>query len=389
MARPRIIFVTAVPPAPAYGGERIHVAQLIRDLAELSELTVLGPPLPPSSGFAPAVAGWQVLPGLPRGFRAHLTDALQLLQPQPERAQLLRTLIGSTRAEIVWFNYGHWGQYAAVARDAGALTVMQTHNAQAQLTRQGLLQPPLNRWQAVTAVRSLFEALHERRLFPAFDHILSVSPADQAYHARFVGPKRSHLLPNYIDEAGYRSDGARIAGRVLMTANFHAFQNQRGADWLLTQVWPAVRAAVPQAELQLAGVAPPRWQRQLNGSADVLGAVDSMVPLLGQAAVAVVPLQHGSGTRFKILEALAAGTPLVSTTLGAAGIPLLDGVHARLADRPADFAAAVIDCLQRPDAAAVRADAGRRLLIDEFGRAVNRERITTLLTHILTTGPRS
>jgi polysaccharide biosynthesis protein PslH len=384
MARPRILFVTAVPPAPAFGGERIHVAQLIRDLAELSELTLLAPSLAADSGFNVPLAGRQVLPGLPRGFRGHLRDARQLLQPRRDWQQLLTSLIRATQAEIVWFNYGHWGQYAATARAAGALTVMQTHNAQAALTRQGLLQPPINRWQAVTALRSLFETLHERQLFPHFDHILSVSAADQAYHARFVGAARSHLLPNYIDEARYQAVGNRSAERVVMTANFHAFQNQRGADWLLSQVWPTVRTAVPQAELQLAGVAPPRWQQRLHGRATIFGAVESMVPLLSAAALAVVPLLHGSGTRFKILEALAVGTPLVSTTLGAAGIPLQDGVHARLADQPADFAAAVIDVLRDPAAAAARAAAGRQLLVGEFGRAVNRDRLSRLIDRFLT-----
>jgi glycosyltransferase involved in cell wall biosynthesis len=170
---------------------------------------------------------------------------------------------------------------------------------------------------------------------------------------------------------------------VLFQGRFEYPPNMDGAQWLATAIAPHIRAAVPPAEVRLVG-RPIAGVAQLHqpGVVTVVGQVPSMEEELGRASVAVVPLRFGGGTRVKILESFAHRVPVVSTTLGAEGLDVEDGVHLLLADDPREFAAATVRLLGDPrlrtrltEAAEARyldrydgrvADEGVRRLVDEF-----------------------
>jgi polysaccharide biosynthesis protein PslH len=95
--------------------------------------------------------------------------------------------------------------------------------------------------------------------------------------------------------------------------------------------------------------------------------VDDIRPYLGKAAVCVVPLRSGSGTRIKIFEAMAMGKAVVSTTMGAEGLPVRHGENIILADDPADFARHVIELLRDPQRRAQLGRAARRLVEENYG----------------------
>ena len=118
----------------------------------------------------------------------------------------------------------------------------------------------------------------------------------------------------------------------------------------MAEVLPQVRAAVPAFELTVVGANPP--QALLDGAGglgiDVVGRVDDVLPHLHRAALSVVPLRAGSGSRLKILESMAAGVPVVSTTRGAEGLAVEAGRHLVVADGAEDMARAVVDLLGDP-----------------------------------------
>ena len=382
-----ILFVTELRVWPPYGGERIQAGNVIDGLSQLAEVTVLAPPLPPADcPLLSKVHAWHNLPGVPASFRRRLVASPLVLLPRPAWQRQLAGLVAEIRPQIVWFNYGHWGQYAKLAQRGGARAVMQTHNVQSRLAWQGLISRPLTRWHLYYAARYPLEAWHERTLFRRFDRVLSVSAGDRHDHARFVGDKASGYLPNFIKAASYQTDGTapRETDLVVMTGNFGAFQNAVGAYWLIETVWPLVRRAVPEARLELIGGAPVAWQRRIPPTAGITctGSVTSIGPYLRRATVAVAPLLQGSGTRFKILEALACETPVVSTTLGAEGLALIDGVHARLADTPANFAAAIIELLHDPVQCQRLAANGLARLQAEFTLTANLARLQQVIDEL-------
>jgi glycosyltransferase involved in cell wall biosynthesis len=122
--------------------------------------------------------------------------------------------------------------------------------------------------------------------------------------------------------------------------------NIDAAQWLATAIAPRVRAVVPAAEVRLVGrPAASITPLHREGVLTVVGEVPSMDEELARATVAVVPLRYGSGTRLKILESFAHRVPVVSTTLGAEGLDVEDGVHLLLADEPEELAAAAVRLL--------------------------------------------
>lgn len=382
-----VLFVTELQVWPPHGGERIHAHNVIDSLSRGCAVTVLAPQPAADCPLLGRVAAWHDLPGVSTWFWRRLVDSRFVVVRRRAWARALERLLREVRPRVVWFNYGHWGHYADLARRHGARTVLQTHNAQSRLQRQGLSSRPLTRWHLYYGARTLLEAWHERRLFRRLDRVLSVSEPDRRYHARWVGEAASLYQPNYVNEEWYRlaQPAPREEGLVMMTGNFGAFQNQAGASWFVDEVWPTVRRAIPAARLELVGGASAWWRRAVERAPGVTcsGAVPAVTPHLRRATVGVVPLLHGSGTRFKVLEALACGVPLVSTTLGAEGIGLVPGESALLADGAQPFARAVIELLTHGEQRERLAAGGLELLGREYGFAVNTARLLRLVEEVL------
>jgi polysaccharide biosynthesis protein PslH len=158
------------------------------------------------------------------------------------------------------------------------------------------------------------------------------------------------LLSNVIDVAAYASDTAFVAldrpALVFAGTLSHGTANIDAALWLLDEVMPNVWRRRPDAHVYLVGRSPaPALLARRGERVHVTGEVPSVVPYMRGSAAAVVPLRWESGTRFKILEAFACRTPVVSTTLGAEGLAVEHGRHLLLADDPAGFAAAILAVL--------------------------------------------
>jgi len=170
------------------------------------------------------------------------------------------------------------------------------------------------------------------------------------------------VVPNGVDT---RAPDPRPAERcrVLLPGTLFYGPNVDGARWFVEEAWPAVRAAIPQAELVLAGRGPTPEVRALaqQPGVEVHADVADMATELAAARVVVVPLRYGTGTRLKALEALAGRRALVGTTVGLAGLGLTDGVHARVADDAAGLARATIAALTPDDGDGLIA-AGRALV---------------------------
>ncbi len=169
------------------------------------------------------------------------------------------------------------------------------------------------------------------------------------------------VIPNGVDTTVFRSTPLPSAHRVVLTGTLGYLPNVDGATWFCSEVWPLVRRQIPDATLELVGKAPIPQVMALAGidGVEVVADVPSVEPHLRAARVAVVPVRMGSGTRIKALEALAAGRPVVGTSVGLEGLRIQSGVQAVVADAPAEFAAAVTTLLRDP-AAGRMAAAGRR-----------------------------
>lgn len=215
-------------------------------------------------------------------------------------------------------------------------------------------------------------AFETRRLLP-YERALVDRVAAVAVSA---APDRSHLgrdaitlLPNAVDFAAFPFHREpRQADTVVFVGNLGYFPNVDGVCWLVDAVMPRARALRPALRLRLVGARPDRRLVALatrHDWVDLVGPVESVHAELAAARLAVVPLRAGSGQQLKLLEAMASGTPTVTTSLSVAGIDSVEAPvrHRRqllVADRADDFADAIVELAGDDALCAALADAARR-----------------------------
>jgi glycosyltransferase involved in cell wall biosynthesis len=185
-----------------------------------------------------------------------------------------------------------------------------------------------------------------------------VVSADEGTLLRAAGadPAKVAVVPNGVDPRTFTIERTRRVDTVVYPGSVTFGANYQAVAWFLREVWPRVRGRHPQARFVVTGsttgvdLAP----LQVAG-VEFAGLVADIHATVAEAAMAVVPLTQGGGTRLKVLEAFALGTPVVSTSKGAEGLGIAADVHALIADTADAFAGAVLDVLARPAEARVRA----------------------------------
>jgi polysaccharide biosynthesis protein PslH len=206
----------------------------------------------------------------------------------------------------------------------------------------------------------------EREWLPRYGQVLAASHED-ARAARAVAPGANlAVYPNAIPECAPPPRADEEA--IVFSGNLEYHPNRSAVRFFAREIWPRLRAEWPRLVWRLVGKNPHAVMEFTAGDPriEVTGPVGDAVAELARSRVAVAPLLAGSGTRLKILEAWAAGVPVVSTRLGAEGLGARDGEHLLLADGAGYFAAAVARLLACSDTRASLAVGGRLLLEKEF-----------------------
>ena len=212
----------------------------------------------------------------------------------------------------------------------------------------------------------------ERRAFAEVNRVVTVSDADAAIVRGRFGIACVDVVDNGIDRAFFEGAGSGVARdpfQILFLGSLDWRPNQDALELLLDRIFPAVRAAEPRARLDIVGRSPSdslaRRASEMDG-VTLHANVADVRPYLARSGVMAVPLRIGGGSRLKILEALASGLPVVSTTVGAEGLCLRNGEELVLADDPAAFTAALLDALHEPSRAQELARRGRTLVLSRY-----------------------
>lgn len=240
-----------------------------------------------------------------------------------------------------------------VPADLGCRTVLFQHNVEAMIWQRHaeVARNPVARAYFGEQWRRMrrFEAAECRR----FDRVITVSPQDAAAIRDAYGVADAVDVPTGVDTEFFRPSGAVAPSPsgMVFTGSMDWLPNEDGIRWFAEEVLPRIRAAEPAATLTVVGRHPPAAVRQLaerDAGVVVTGTVPDVRPYVEAAALFVVPLRIGGGTRLKIFEAMAMERPVVSTTVGAEGLPVTEGQDILLADDADAFAAAVVRLLRDP-----------------------------------------
>ena len=173
--------------------------------------------------------------------------------------------------------------------------------------------------------------------------------------------------------------------RIAMLGNYEYGPNRIGAEFFLNQVWPLIFADMPAAEVILAGRRAETIEHYLHPPPQVSfpGFVDNLDEFYRGVRVVVCPILTGGGTRVKIMEAAAFGRPVVSTTIGAEGISLVDGKEILLRDSPKTFATACVELLTNHDAARALGLEARKAIEARYDRSVIVAQLSSLLRQVI------
>ncbi|MGH9936633.1 MAG: glycosyltransferase, partial [Blastocatellia bacterium] len=187
---------------------------------------------------------------------------------------------------------------------------------------------------------------YERAAVGRFDHVIAVSEYDRDQMKTMTDQSRISVVPTGVDLRQYRAAAGESAAEpvVIFLGSMDWEANVDGVTYFCREIWPRVKRASPEARFRIVGRNPDARIKQLaSDDVEVTGRVESVTDHLRQAAVFVVPLRIGGGTRLKIYEAMAMRKAVVSTTVGAEGLDVNHGRDILLADDPQTFADYVIE----------------------------------------------
>lgn len=382
--KPFLYTICPRPPHPTRDGSSIRNHYLLRALAEDFRVRafVLVPSRRRETAELPPGVEAEFFPQAPRRLRQATALAATaagrayspfLYRSRPLSARLRQLAVAEKPRWIVAHSY----HVAPLALDAHGPLWIDFHNLDSELWRRmgenasSRLSRMFARSQAPRVSRV------EARLVARASGISCVSEREAAHLAELAPDVPRVVVPNGVDLDRYAFRAEPTPDEIVFYVGDLTWPpHAEGIAWFRREVWPLVVRSRPKARAHVMGRGP------VAGTGDdgftFLGEGNDTRPHWKSAAVAVVPLRAAAGTRLKILEAAACGVPVVSTSVGAEGLDLVDGAEILLADTPAEFAAAVARLLGDPRARRLQAAAARRKVEDHsgwgaIGRSFSRE----------------
>ena len=387
MPRLHIAVLDEELPYPLTSGKRIRSFQLLTRLAKSHRVTYIAHKNPNHEELraaAKALRDHDIFPvivdrSIPSksgpGFYARL--ARNLISPLPFSVvthtspafQRAMDEVAASDPPDLW--HCEWTPYAqSMYRRRGQWVVM-AHNVESVI------------WQRYAETESnLVKAWFLRqqwRRFRAFEgwaysnatRTIAVSREDADRIEHQFGASNVAVVDNGVDTTTFRPDESVTPDprQMLFLGSLDWRPNLDAVRLLMDVIFPKVRLVEPLATLAIVGRKPPDWLREAVRTRlgiKVYGDVPDVLPYLRGAGMLVVPLRIGGGSRLKILEALATGLPVVTTTVGVEGLRLSAGEHVTVADGADAFAAAVVEAIRRPEAARAQAERGRQRVLAEY-----------------------
>ncbi len=365
MKRPRILFASPRLPFPLNSGTKIRINHMLRALSEISDVDLV------CYGVPWEFKHIQDQPGMLPEWWENLHSALVLPFPEwpvadaryyrhlamrrlfarrdhfynsfPTETLLARTAHMATRADLIWTERLY---IARAFLRHGHKTIVDLDDLEsAKIAREAEAGGPgYGRYALKREARRL--AHTEHGAVDEFAGVAVCSPKDTHHFGEQA--KRAWVLPNGVDDALMELPAiAREKNHLVFVGTMNYWPNEQAMLYFHREILPLIRARIPDVVLSVVGLKPPPSIRALHDGKHVFVHADvpEVAPYVQRATLSIVPLRVGGGTRLKILESLALGTPVVSTTIGAEGLDLQHGEHLLLADYSEDFADSVIQLL--------------------------------------------
>jgi sugar transferase (PEP-CTERM/EpsH1 system associated) len=383
----RILLLTPQRPYPPHQGTTLRNFNLVKELSKrhtVCVLTFLEPDQNPNDpGPLADLCEWvETVPMPQRSPGLRLRQMLTTRRPDmslrlwsPALKTRLAARLSEQPFDVVEIEGIEMAPYLPTLEAAPArpLIVYDAHNAEWVLQKRACLADLKDpaRWPAAAYSWVQWHRLrrYEADLLRRVDHTVAMSHPDKVALRDVAPDVPITVVPNGVDLTAYKGISQAIPHDLLFTGKMDFRPNVDAVLWFGQQVLPLIQAQRPGATFAIAGQRPhPRLDvlRNVPG-VTITGYVDDVRPYLAGATVYVAPLRVGGGTRLKLLEAMVMGVPIISTTVGAEGFPVVHGQELILADEPESFARAVLDLLENPTHRARIGAAGRAFAQANYG----------------------
>lgn len=378
----RILFLSTWFPYPLSQGSKIRAYYLLRALAQYHEVALI------SFADMPIEPAWL----------AHITQfcqKIEIVQRDPFAQDSLGTILGQLSlqptsvkatysqemASQVQKTVSSWKPQRIVAltfvtapyaaQIANVPKVVDVDNLMAHMLREAYQQAAttkerMRRWLAWWKFQR-----YEKWLFSQFDLCLAVSNRDSQTLRSLLTSQSSEIaiVPNGMDlDQNCFGMTAPKPNTLVFNGALTYQANYDGMDYFLREIFPQVRSRVDEVQLQITGKTEgvPISQLLLDDHVAFTGYVKDIRPVVAGSWACVVPLRIGGGTRLKILEAMALGTSVISTSKGAEGLDVIAGKHLLIADTPYEFAAQTVQLLQNPELRTLLIFNARQLMEEKY-----------------------
>jgi glycosyltransferase involved in cell wall biosynthesis len=377
-----LVVAPALPSPPSWGGAaRIH--GLMRGLARRHEVALLALVEPDNAHWIDIqLAATSAYSGRihavvndrePRGERARRALQLRTLASprsferavhhHPALQAALDRMTAAVQYDVIQVEFAMMAYYRV---PPGPTLVLDEHNIEYDLRRRMFE-------SARSGLRGVHNYLEfvklrreERAAWRRAAGVVVTSVRDEAFVRRDAPGARTAVVPNAVDtELFTPGEGLGEPDLVAFSGSNHYYPNIEGLQYFLREIFPLVRQARPAARLLVVGYSPPELVREWSSDAvRFTGVVNNLPDELRRARAIIAPLRSGGGTRLKVLEALALGKPVVSTTIGAEGIELTPERELLIGDTAQQFAAQ-LERVLADDALAARLGAAGRALVQQ------------------------
>lgn len=382
----RILVLSPFFPWPLYGGNMIRIFGILKELScRGHEIFLLaghsGPAPSPENPVGSLCREMEFYRAPGSSQHSHPLQARlrALFSPYPYNAsrfgsneirRVIQTILAQQHFDLILANFAFLADSVPRQVARGTPVVLDEHESEGLLWRQYLHQGSMA-MRAFALLNLLKLVWFQKRLASRIDAILCASDRETEFARTFIPAKVGlWTVPNGIDADSYRSllTAQKDSNAIILCGGLSVFRNRLAALWFAQKVFPAVRREVPDAEFWIVGSDPNQEIRDLEKTPGihVTGTVEDVRPYYARAAVSVAPYRYGEGTKLKVLEAMASGVPVVTTTIGCQGIDVVHGEQVLIADSEEDFSGQVIDLLRDAEKRAHLAGAARRRIEEKY-----------------------
>lgn len=308
------------------------------------------------------------------GFRPifWLANIPFMLQMHRRVRKVIKNKLRSEHFDVVLFDYTKMAWHFGLVKDKRTKKILNVHNAESDLARQQMLNQKNRLVKAMSWLQwKLFEN-YERLFIAKCDLLLAPSQADADFYQRLAPNIRTAIIPNAVDTENLRPlpPPKEEPFSLIYTGTMAYPPNVQAVQSFCQEILPRIVKVIPPVRFYIVGKNPPLSVQKLRSERVVVtGCVDDMLPFWRKACVLVTPLKMGGGTRIKILEAMALGRPVVSTSKGCEGLDVLHGTHILVADDSEKFAHYVTRLLRDAKLCQDLTLAARRLVEEKYSFA--------------------